>query len=55
MDTYHSEFIPQNEIFKFIFTGNHNHRLKAICLKNGMQNDSIEKSFGHETYLISGI
>ena len=37
METYSSEFLLQNETFKFIFAENRNHRYKTTSLKSRMQ------------------
>ena len=42
METYNSEFPPQNEIFRFMFTENHNYRQKTACLKSRMQKTDLK-------------
>ena len=37
METYSSEFPPQNELFKFIFAENYNFKQQATSLKSRMQ------------------
>ena len=42
METYSFEFLPQNEIFKFVFTKDCNQRWKATCLKSRMQKKELK-------------
>ena len=42
METYNSDFPPQTEMFKHIFTKNRNSSQKETLLKNAMQKTELK-------------
>ena len=52
METYRSEFSPQNELFKFIFAENYNFKQQATSLKSRMQKTELKDLHFSMTHVV---